>query len=110
MKDNSVIKDLMEDLETMENVCELLNRKGPTCKIRGWRHLGNRFKIKKAILDDFSPSEGKQDAGPTEVLVSHLAANSPGLKLVNLIWALHRIERPDALIVLEKYLPGMYLK
>lgn len=103
MKDNSPLKDLWEDLEIAARVCNLLNKKH-TSRIRCWRHLGNKLDVKKDTLDTFS-NEGEM-ISPTEVLIHHLGATRPTLIMAHLIWALERIERIDALSVVEVYFPG----
>lgn len=60
--------------------------------------------IKKEILDDILPAQEERE-GPTEALLQHLRGAKPWLKLADLVWALHKINRPDALNVLDPYLP-----
>ena len=68
VKSDSFIKDLMEDLPVMDNVCELLNRKPQTNKVLWWKHLGNRFGIDKNTLDVLSSLQEELDC-PTEANV-----------------------------------------
>ena len=104
VKSGSLIKDLMGDLLVMDEVCELLNRKPRTVKVLGWKHLGARFNIDKVTLHDLSPPEDIEC--PTEALIRHLGSSKPDLKIEDFIRALYMIKRPDAIAVLEDYLPG----
>ena len=95
----------MADLDVMDNVCELLNKKKRTTKVLGLEHLGNRLGVKKEILDDLLPTE-EETQSPTEALLRHLGGWKPWLTLSEFIWALHTINRPDVLTVLDVFLPG----
>lgn len=106
--ESSVIKDLMGDINTMDNVCDLLNQKQRTNKVLGWKHLGDRFGIDKDTLDDLSPTQEELEC-PTEVLIRYLGGWKPYLTITDLVWALHKIDRNDALTVLDVHLPGRYL-
>lgn len=100
-----MIKDLIADLDVMDNVCELLNTRKRAVKVLGLKHLGKRLGIKKEILDDLLPVQ-EETQSPTEALIRHLGGKNPGLTLANFIWALHFIDRPDVITVLDVYLPG----
>ena len=102
----SVIKELVADVEVMEEVCDLLNQINRTTTVSGLRNLGNRLKIKKEILDDLLPSM-EVNQSPTEALIRRLGGSNPSLTLVDFIWALHEISRPDVIVLLDEYLPGM---
>ena len=102
----SVIKELVADVEVMEEVCDLLNQINRTTTVSGLRNLGNRLKIKKEILDDLLPSM-EVNQSPTEALIRRLGGSNPSLTLVDFIWALHEISRPDVILLLDEYLPGM---
>lgn len=95
----------MEDLDVMENVCELLNQKQRTKRVKNWSHLGRRYGIKKEYLDDLSPSQ-EEIVCPTEALIQSLSGSKPYSTLADLIWAIHSIDRDDALEVLKVYLQG----
>ena len=101
----SLLKDLMEDLDVMENVCELLNKKQRTNRVKNWSHLGRRFNFKKEILDDFSASQ-EEIVCPTEALIQKLRGSHPNSTLEELILKMHLIDRDDALEVLDDYLQG----
>ena len=103
--EDSLLKDLMEELDVMENVCELLNQKQRTNRVKNWRHLGRLFNFKKETLDDLSPSQ-EENVCPTEALVQHLGGLYPDSTLEELILAIHLIDRDDALEVLDVYLEG----
>ena len=104
--ESSVIKELVADVEVMEKVCDLLNQINRTTTVSGLRNLGNRLKIKKEILDDLLPSM-EVNQSPTEALIRCLGGSNPSLTLVDFIWALHEISRPDVIVLLDEYLPGM---
>ena len=104
--ESSVIKELVADVEVMEKVCDLLNQINRTTTVSGLRNLGNRLKIKKEILDDLLPSM-EVNQSPTEALIRRLGGSNPSLTLVDFIWALHEISRPDVIVLLDEYLPGM---
>ena len=95
----------MEDLDVMENVCELLNQKQRTKRVKNWSHLGRRYGIKKEYLDDVSSSQ-EEIVRPTEAIIQHLGGSKPYSTLAELIWAIHFIDRNDALEVLDVYLQG----
>ncbi|XP_027043735.1 uncharacterized protein LOC113671684 isoform X1 [Pocillopora damicornis] len=101
----SVIKELVADVEVMEEVCDLLNQINRTTTVSGLRNLGNRLKIKKEILDDLLPSM-EVNQSPTEALIRRLGGSNPSLTLVDFIWALHEISRPDVIVLLDEYLPA----
>ena len=105
VKSGSLIEDLVGDLHVMDDVSELLNQKLRTNKVQGWRHLGVRLKIKTVILDDLSPPQEDLEC-PTVALIRHLGSWKPYLKIADFIRELHKIERPDAIAILEGYLPG----
>lgn len=100
------MKDMMGDLNLMDEVCDMLNRKPRTNKVLGWRHLADRFGMDKDILDDLEPPQEDLEC-PTEALVRHLGSWKPYLKIADFIWALHKIARDDVFIVLDVYLPGI---
>ena len=106
VKESSVIKELVADVEVMEEVCDLLNQINRTTTVSGLRNLGNRLNIKKEILDDLLPST-EVNQSPTEALIRRLGGSNPSLTLVDFIWALHEISRPDVIVLLDEYLPGM---
>ena len=106
VKESSVMKELVADVEVMEEVCDLLNQINRTTTVSGLRNLGNRLKIKKEILDDLLPSM-EVNQSPTEALIRRLGGSNPSLTLVDFIWALHEISRPDVIVLLDEYLPGM---
>ena len=106
VKKSSVIKELVADVEVMEEVCDLLNQINRTNTVSGLRNLGNRLKIKKEILDDLLPSM-EVNQSPSEALFRRLGGSNPSLTLVDFIWALHEISRPDVIVLLDEYLPGM---
>ena len=106
VKESSVIKELVADVEVMEEVCDLLNQINRTTTVSGLRNLGNRLNIKKEILDDLLPST-EVNKSPTEALIRRLGGSNPSLTLVDFIWALHEISRPDVIVLLDEYLPGM---
>ena len=106
VKESSVIKELVADVEVMEEVCDLLNQINRTTTVSGLRNLGNRLNIKKEILDDLLPSM-EVNQSPTEALICRLGGSNPSLTLVDFIWALHEISRPDVIVLLDEYLPGM---
>ena len=106
VKESSVIKELVADVEVMEEVCDLLNQINRTTTVSGLRNLGNRLKIKKEILDDLLPSM-EVNQSPTEALIRRLGGSNPSLTLEDFIWALHEISRPDVIVLLDEYLPGM---
>lgn len=94
----------MEDLDVIYNVHDLLNETQRTNKVLGWRDLGRRFGIKKDTLDDLSPAQDL--VYPTEALIRYLGSWKPYLTITDFVWALHFINRPDALTILGVYLPG----
>ena len=102
--DYSLLKNLMEDLDVMESVCELLNQKQRTNRVKNWSHLGRRFNVKKEILDDFAASQ--EIVCPTEALIQSLRGSHPNSTLEELILKIHLIDRDDALEVLDVYLQG----
>ena len=106
VKESSVIKELVADVEVMEEVCDLLNQINRNTTVSGLRNLGNRLKIKKEILDDLLPSM-EVNQSPTEALIRRLGGSNPSLTLIDFIWALHEISRPDVILLLDEYLPGM---
>ena len=106
VKESSVIKELVADVEVMEEVCDLLNQINRTTTVSGLRNLGNRLNIKKEILDDLLPST-EVNKSPTEALIRRLGGSNPSLTLVDFIWALHEISRPDVIVLLDEYFPGM---
>lgn len=95
----------MADLDVMDNVCELLNKKKRTTKVLGLEHLGDRLGVEKEILDDLLPTE-EETQSPTEALLRHLGGWKPWLTLTEFIWALHNIDRFDVITVLGIYFPG----
>ena len=74
-------------------------------RIRGWRRLGHELKMKKDVLDTFSPNEDEV-ISPTEALLNHLGGSQVCLTMRDLIWALDSIGRSDALFVIKNYIPG----
>ncbi|XP_022806783.1 uncharacterized protein LOC111343857 [Stylophora pistillata] len=101
----SVIKELVADVDIMEEVCDLLNQKTRTTTVSGLKQLGKRLKIKTETLDDLLPTQ-EENKSPTEALIRHLGGFNPNLTLSNLIWALHEISRPDVIVLLDEYLPA----
>ena len=95
----------MEDFDVMEKVCELLNHKQRTKRVKNWSHLGRRYGIKKECLDDISASR-EEIVCPTEALFQYLSVSKSYSTLADLILAIHLIDRDDALEVLDVYLEG----
>ena len=98
----------MGDLNVMDEVCDMLNRKSRTKMVLGWRHLADSIGMDKNILDDLAPPQEDLEC-PTEALVRHLGSSKPWLQIADFIWALHKINRDDAFIVMDVYLPGILM-
>ena len=98
---------MIADIDVMDEVCELLNKKQRTTKIPGLKRLGHKLGIEKKTLDDLVPTQ-EETVSPTEALIRHLGGRQPYRTLADFIWALHAIDRNDALAVLDVYMSGMY--
>ena len=96
----------MEDLNVMEEVCNLLDQPVKEPK-KNWLHVGYSLNVSPQIMKDFSPLDPEEAQGPTEALFKFLGATKPGLMLSSLVVALHMIERRDAIEILDQYLPGV---
>lgn len=96
----------MEDLNVMEEVCNLLDQPVKKPK-KNWLHVGYSFDVSPQIMKVFSPLDPEDAQGPTEALFKFLATARPELTLSSLVVALHMIERPDAIEILDQYLPGV---
>ena len=102
---STLLKDLWDrDADAVDNLCNHLNQRYNS-RVRGWRRLGHKLKIKKDVLDTLSPNEGEV-ISPTEALFSHLGGAKVWLTMENLIEALVSIDRKDALSVIKDYFPG----
>ena len=97
----------MADIDVMDEVCELLNKKQRTTKIPGLKRLGRKLDIENETLDDLLPTQ-EETVSPTEALIRHLGGRQPYRTLADFIWALHAIDRNDALATLDIYMSGMY--
>lgn len=106
VSDSSLLKDFWDlDLEALASVCNLLNKKHTSGRIRCWRFLGYKLGVKKDILDDLA--EEAEIISPTEVLIRHLGGAKPKLTMADLIWALETIGRwNDVRFVVEHYFAG----
>lgn len=95
-------------MDVMDEVCELLNKRQRTTKVPNLKRLGSRLGIEKETLDDLLPTQ-EETVSPTEALIRHLGGRQPWLTLEEFIWALHAIERNDALAALDVYMSGTAL-
>ena len=101
--DSALLKDFVENLDAMAEVSYLLEVvRGKTHS--NWKNLGKAFNIPNRKLHSMTTLES--DSGPTESLFRHLEASQPSLRVHNLVWALHQIERNDVNEELEKYIAG----
>lgn len=101
--DSALLKDFVENLDAMAEVSYLLEVvRGKTHS--NWKNLGKAFNIPNRKLHSMTTLES--DSGPTESLFRHLEASQPSLRVRNLVWALHQIERNDVNEKLEKYIAG----
>ena len=98
---------MIADIDVMDEVCELLNKKQRTTKIPGLKRLGHKLGIEKKTLDDLVPTQ-EETVSPIEALFHHLGGRQPYRTLADFIWALHAIDHNDALAVLDVYMSGMY--
>lgn len=103
VKKDFFIKELIADMDIMDEVCELLNKRQRTTKVPNLKRLGSRLGIEKETLDDLLPMQ-EETVSPTEALIRHLGGRQPWLTLAEFIWALHAIERNDALAALDVYM------
>ena len=93
-----------QDLDAVMELCNVLNQRYNSLQ-RCWRRLGNKLKIKKTVLDTFSPHE-REIISPTHALINYLGASKAFLTMQDLIFALHSLGRLDALGVVTNYFPG----
>ena len=102
--DELLIEDVVtpgsELLQTM--VVELNREDVPG--VKNWTHLASRLKVPKDVLREFA-AESTVRKSPTKEVIQWLADRFPDTTLIDLIQALEKIQRNDAIQIITKQFP-----
>ena len=80
----------------------MLNRKTPG--VKNWRHLANLLGVPNKVYEEFDPDSNSPKPSPTKMMLEWLRAEHPDMTVDELRTAVKKIERGDALEILDGYL------
>ena len=102
--DGLLIKDIItpgsELLQTME--VELNREDVPG--VKNWKHLACKLKVPNDVLREFA-GESTVRKSPTKEVIQWLADRFPDTTLIDLVQALEKIQRNDAIQIITKQFP-----
>ena len=90
------------DSELLNRVSILLNKKTPG--VKNWRYLAYLLGVPNKEYEEFDPDSNSPKRSPTKMMLEWLKSEHPGMTVDELRTAVKKIERGDALEILDGYL------
>ena len=72
--------------------------------VKNWSHLACRLKVPNDVLREFQ-GESTVRKSPTKEVIQWLAGQFPKMTLIDLVHALEKIQRNDAIQIITKQFP-----
>ena len=102
--DEDLLTNLMtsgsELLQTVAGKLNLEQRPG----VQSWRQLADRLEIPHDVYREFGRTEPRKS--PTTKVMKLLTARSPDITLIDVVKALNKIQRNDAIQIITEQFPG----
>lgn len=80
----------------------LLNKKSPG--VRNWRNLAYKLGVPSKVYQEFDPDADRPRPRPTKMMLEWLRSERPDMTVEELRTAVKKIDRADALEILDGYL------
>jgi len=90
------------DSDLLNRVSILLNKKTPV--VKNWRNLANRLGVPNKVYEEFDPAANNPKRSPTKLMLEWLRSEHPDMTVDELRTTVEKIERGDALEILDGYL------
>ena len=101
--DDVLLKDVVTPgSELLQTMADELNRELPA--VEDWRHLACKLEIPIDVRQAFGES-GQNLKSPTKEVLQWLVTQFPDTTLVDIVKALDRIQRNDAIQIITKQFP-----
>lgn len=100
VSDNDSLKDILDDVELMDQVSDLLNEEG-LVDGKNWRHLAKEIGVPRDKRKEFEPTEDRPS--PTKLLFDIIETFDPDITVEELILALVAMKRHDVLEAMKKH-------
>jgi len=102
--DESLIKDVITPgSELLQTMAVELNREDVP-GVKNWTHLASRLEVPSDVLREFA-GESTVRKSPTKEVIQWLADRFPDTTLIDLVQALEKIQRNDAIQIITKQFP-----
>ena len=90
--------------ELLQTMADKLNRELPA--VENWKNLAFKLEIPPDVIREFEGmSKGKEGISPTIEVMKWVAAKFPGTILIDVVKALDRIQRNDAIKIITEQFP-----
>ena len=90
--------------ELLQTMADKLNRELPA--VENWKNLASKLEIPPDVIREFEGmSKGKEKMSPTIEVMKWVAAKFPGTTLIDVVKALDRIQRNDAIKIITEQFP-----
>lgn len=80
----------------------LLNKKFP--RVRNWKNLAYKLGVPSKVCQEFDPDADRPRPRPTKMMLEWLRSEHPDMTVEELRTAVKKIDRADALEILDGYL------
>ena len=102
--DELLIKDVITPgSELLQTMAVELNREDVP-GVKNWTHLASRLQVPNEVLREFA-GESTVRRSPTKEVIQWLADRFPDTTLIDLVQALEKIQRNDAIQIITKQFP-----
>ncbi|XP_078349601.1 uncharacterized protein LOC144634499 isoform X2 [Oculina patagonica] len=103
VQDSELLADTFSpDSDLLNSVSTLLNKKSPG--VRNWRNLANKLGVPSKVYQEFDPVGDRPRPRPTKMMLEWLRSERPDMTVDELRTAVKKIDRADALEILDGYL------
>ena len=103
--DELLIKDVITSgSELLQTIAVELNRE-EVPGVKNWRHLAYKLEVPSDVLQEFS-GESTAKRSPTKEIIQWLGGRFPDKTLSDLVQALEKIKRNDAIQIIREQLSG----
>jgi len=103
VQDAELLADVFSpDSDLLNRVSILLNKKTPA--VKNWRNLANQLGVPNKVYEEFDPAANNPKRSPTKLMLEWLRSEHPDMTVDELRTTVEKIERGDALEILDGYL------